>query len=150
LVRRVSKGVFSRNRFQDLLSPHVPSYPKFVSGFSVARMSASLLMPLQISHSGQNDTHDTTTAVEQACLLCRKYPIVVPYETDACRHLFCYTCLWEASSAKQRPGSLMRRSNSKQHQENASKRIGTGYPCPTCRKLIRASRPVPLHRYQIS
>ena len=108
----------------------------------VAQVMVSRLIALSIM-SRDLAVEDDRIPVEQACSLCGKHPMVIPYETDACQHIFCYTCLWSKSN------SIISREPVMGHQEQTGpETLGTGYPCPTCRKLIRSSRPVPMRRYQ--
>jgi Pex2 / Pex12 amino terminal region/Zinc finger, C3HC4 type (RING finger) len=63
-----------------------------------------------------------STPLDAPCPLCGKHPIVIPYETDACDHIFCYTCVWQAT-----------------------RKTST---CPVCRQAMQSSRPVTLQRYR--
>jgi Pex2 / Pex12 amino terminal region/Zinc finger, C3HC4 type (RING finger) len=67
---------------------------------------------------------ESATPLDAPCPLCHKYPIAIPYETNICDHIFCYTCLWKATQG------------------------GTSAPCPVCGQTIQSSRPVSLQRYR--
>lgn len=98
-----------------------------------------------------------TASVDQSCSLCAKYPITIPYETDVCEHIFCYACLWKATSNKGRNDNLRLSPptiTSRQHQQKREGETtpqepthGTGYLCPTCHQRIRNTRPVTFQRY---
>ena len=130
----------------------------------VARLTVRLLAPRLLMSAAcssrernglaDNDTTLSTSVDQQACALCGKYPIIIPYETDACEHVFCYTCLWKATATTGNHNNIARRDygsplawQQTQPSTAPAQALGTGYPCPTCRRTIRSSRPVSLQRY---
>ena len=122
----------------------------------VANVMVSRLVSPSILSRGQSAAVDgALLPVEQACSLCGKHPIAIPYETDACQHIFCYTCLWSKSNSSRSGTAVAPSAHNSTRQlamghakESDPESLGTGYPCPTCHKLIRSSRPVPMQRYQ--
>jgi len=91
---------------------------------------------------------DTLLLVEeQSCGFCGKKPIVIPYDSNACSHVFCYTCLWKAANDNDNNNTTTTSSSSTTDNENEAVTMGTGFPCPKCHESIQSSRPIPLQRY---
>lgn len=102
----------------------------------------------QTNQHKNNDNDDNNAEIsiaDKACSLCGAHPVTIPYETDVCSHIFCYICLWKATTSagqfrRQRHSSMLEAPSTSTHD-------GSGYPCPACHRIIRSSRPLQLHRY---
>ena len=148
--------MISLRDWRQLVEEGVARVAKLVVSKIISPSLDIISTPRSLASTGDNG-NSPELPVDQACSLCGKYPIAIPYETDACQHIFCYTCLWSKTTCRSISGTALSTSwgpstgheqQQQQQQRDSPVEVrGTGYPCPTCYRLIRSSRPVPMHRY---